>query len=339
MQDFVGVKDVISKSRLRELGERKNGPGLFYLATHGGSIIVNTAMMAWTWGSLWCIPFFLLQGVLINFLYAPEHECDHQTCFKTPWLNQWVARICGFIIFNPSEDHRWGHYSHHRHTQDWDKDIELGGGPFHNVREYLWMLSGMPLIYWKGRQIIRHAAGLADDWYFTPKQAKAAIEHSRWSVAIYVLILVSAIIFQSWWWLYYWIGPFVLMRWTYMLEGGGEHRGLTHQSNTLFNTRTWDTNWFARWLNWNMTYHAAHHTFPSVPFHRLPELQREIELSLGYELPKTSYFRLHYWHLRKLSRGKTEFDISAETEAPLIKVGRLPSGDNKVLTSKDTATI
>jgi fatty acid desaturase len=31
-----------------------------------------------------------------------------------------------------------------------------------------------------------------------------------------------------------------------------------------------------RWLVWNMSYHAAHHTYPSVPFFRLPELDQDI---------------------------------------------------------------
>ena len=327
MQDFVGVKGLISRERLTDLSERRDGPGLLYLAGHVGVIVANGFVMAWTWGTWWCVPFFLLQGIFLNFLYAPEHECDHQTCFKTRWLNLWVARICGFIIFNPNEDHRWGHYSHHRHTQDWEKDIELGDGPFRSAGGYLWMISGIPLMYWKGRQIVRHALGNADDWYLTPGQAKQVVRVSRGLMLGYFLVALSAVVFQSWWWLYYWIGPFALMRWTYMIEGGGEHRGLTHQPNTLFNTRTWDTNWFARWMNWSMTYHAAHHTFPSVPFHRLPELQQEIESSLGFELPKTPYFRLHWWHLKALLQGKDEFDISAETEAELIAAGRLPAAE------------
>ncbi len=328
MLDFVGVKGLIKPERLAELSERRDAPGLLYLASHIGAIAANSVVMTWTWGSPRCVPFFLLQGILLNFLYGPEHECDHQTAFKTRWLNVWVARICGFIIINPNEDHRWGHYTHHRHTQDWEKDIELGGGPITGPWSYLWFQSGMPLIWWKAAKIVRHALlGKADDWYLTPAQSWSVVRVARWLLAGYALVAVSGIVFQSWWFLYYWLGPFVLMRWTYMLEGGGEHRGLTHQPNTLFNTRTWDTNWFMRWMNWNMTYHAAHHTFPSVPFFRLPELQREIEQSLGFELPSTPYFRLHWRNLKAYFAGKTEFDISAEYEAELVALGRLPAAD------------
>ena len=326
MKDFVGVKGVIEPQRLTELSERRNGPGLLYLASHVGVIAANTVAMTLTWGSWWCVPFFLLQGIFINFLYAPEHECDHQTAFKTRWLNVWVARICGFLIINANEDHRWGHYTHHRNTQDWEKDIELGDGPITGVWSYLWFQSGFPLIWGKGAKIVRHAlTGKADDWYLTPAQARAVVRTDRWLLTGYALIVLSGVVFQSWWWLYYWFGPYALMRWSYMLEGGGEHRGLTHQRNTLLNTRTWDTNWFMRWMNWNMTYHAAHHTYPSVPFYRLPDLQKEIEDALGFELPKTSYFKLHWHYLKAYLAGKTEHDLCAEYEAPLIAAGRLPA--------------
>ena len=58
--------------------------------------------------------------------------------------------------------------------------------------------------------------------------------------------------FGSWWVLYFWWGPFSLMRWSYMLQGLGEHTGLTHRPETLFNTRTFRTGFFFRWVNWNI---------------------------------------------------------------------------------------
>ena len=103
-----------------------------YLASHWGAIALNSAAMHYTWGTWWCVPLFLLQGLLINFLYAPEHECDHFTAFRTRWLNEAVAFVCGFLIFNANSDHRWSHYTHHRNTQNWDRDTELARGPDSN---------------------------------------------------------------------------------------------------------------------------------------------------------------------------------------------------------------
>ena len=325
MQDFVGVKGVIPKARLAELSERSNAPAFLYLASHWGAIALNSVAMYYAWGTWWCVPLFLLQGLLINYLYAPEHECDHFTAFRTRWLNRAVAFVCGFFIFNANEDHRWSHYTHHRNTQDWDKDTELGRGPIHTTARYLYYLSGLMLIQHKVPRIFRHALGGADEWYLTPRQRRSVIACARWMVAGYVLVAGSAVAAQSWWPLYYWIGPFVLMRWTYMLQGAGEHFGLTHEPNTLLNTRTFTTNAFMRWLNWNMTYHTAHHTFPSVPFHRLPELHREIEERLGYRLPSAPYFRLHWGHIRRFARGETELDMCARYDERLVEEGKLPA--------------
>ncbi len=42
----------------------------------------------------------------------------------------------------------------------------------------------------------------------------------------------------------------------------------------LENSRTTTTNAIVRWLAWNMPYHAEHHAYPMVPFHKLPDLHR-----------------------------------------------------------------
>ena len=323
MQDFVGVEGVLSKARLQELSQRADGPALGRLAAHFGVIAANTAAMAWTWGTWWCVPFFLLQGVLINFLYAPEHECDHFTAFETRWLNIGVARICGFLIVLPNDYHRWSHYAHHRHTQDWEKDTELERDVMMTPWQYLKVLSGLPSTWDRVSGLSNHALGRCNEWYATPAQKRTMIRSARWHVAGYALVLVSAVLMQSWWPLYYWIGPLVAMRWTYWLQGLGEHGGLTHEPNTLLNTRTLTTSWFMRWVNWNMTYHTVHHTFPSVPFYRLPELHREVEAKLGHQLPSSPYFKLHWRHVRKMLDGATEHDLCDTHTRQVIEAGQL----------------
>jgi fatty acid desaturase len=325
MKDFVGVNGVITPQRLAELSQRKDGPALLYLASHWGAIGLTGWLMYLTSGTWWCVPLFMLQGVLLNYLYAPVHECDHHTAFKTNWLNVWVARASGFLNFNPSEHHRWSHYTHHRNTQNWEKDTELERPPFKSVSDFAVYMSGFTLIKYKLFGIAQHAFLGSDEWYMTPTQRAKVVNAARWHVAGYVLMAASAAVFQSWWVLYYWWGPFVLMRWTYMLQGGAEHTFLTHEPNTLLNTRTFRTNAFMRWVNWNMTYHTVHHTFPSVPFFRLPELHREVEKVLGYELPGGSYLALHWSLFKHLGTGKTELDLCDENTAALVADGKLQS--------------
>ena len=325
MQDFIGVKGVMPKERLSELSERRDGPALFYLASHWGAIALTSVALYFAWATWWCVPLFALQGTLLNFLYAPEHECDHNTAFESRWLNKWVGFICGLLIFNANEDHRWSHYTHHRNTQNWDRDTELARAPMETVGDYLLYLTGVTLIRAKVTRIAKHAFLGAHDWYLTKGQSLAVSRCARWMMVGYVLAVGSAVAMQSWWPLYYWLGPFVLMRWTYMLQGVGEHTGLTHEPNTLLNTRTFTTNWFMRWVNWNMTYHTVHHTFPSVPFHRLPELHREVEERLGFQVPSTPYFKLHWAQIKRFAAGETELDICAAAHRQLIEEGKLPA--------------
>ena len=325
MQDFVGVEGVLSKARLQELSQRTDGPALIALAAHFGAIGANTTAMAWTWGTWWCVPFFLLQGVLINFLYAPEHECDHFTAFETRWLNIFVARLCGFLILLPNDYHRWSHYAHHRHTQDWEKDTELERPVMMTPWQYLKVLSGIPSSLGRFTMLYHHALGRCNEWYATAAQKRMMIRSARWHVAGYVVILGSAAVMQSWWPLYYWLGPLVAMRWTYWLQGLGEHGGLTHEPNTLLNTRTLTTNRFMRWVNWNMTYHTVHHTFPSVPFYRLPALHREVEAKLGHRLPSSPYFKLHWRHVQQMLGGATELDICDAHTRQVVEAGQLRS--------------
>ena len=77
--------------------------------------------------------------------------------------------------------------------------------------------------------------------------------------------------------------------------------------------------------SWRLPYHSAHHTFPGVPFHRLPELHREIEERLGYRLPSAPYFRLHWGQIQRCARGETELDICAGHDEQLVEEGRLPA--------------
>ena len=60
------------------------------------------------------------------------------------------------------------------------------------------------------------------------------------------------------------------------------------------NSRTTFTGPLVRFLAWNMPYHAEHHAFPTVPFYRLPQLQR-----------------LTAPHLRATSPGYRDFTASS----------------------------
>ena len=98
MQDFVGAKGVIPAEQLAKLSERSNWQGLVQLAGHFGAIVVVGWALSLTGSSWLSLPLFMLLGVLLNYLYAPTHECDHFTAFKSRWLNIW-SQGCADLLF------------------------------------------------------------------------------------------------------------------------------------------------------------------------------------------------------------------------------------------------
>jgi fatty acid desaturase len=60
-----------------------------------------------------------------------------------------------------------------------------------------------------------------------------------------------------------------------------EHTGCTEDDDGLTNTRTTVSVWPVRFLMWNLPYHAEHHLYPSIPFHRLPATHRWLRRHLG----------------------------------------------------------
>ena len=254
--------------------------------------------------------------MLINQLYAGEHECYHGTAFRSRWLNDWFGRLFGFLVVYPSDYDKWNHFAHHANTQDWEKDPELyKRKPFTSPWGYLWMFTGIPYFYGHFAAILRQATGDVPDYFLNERQRRLVVLAARWHVVGYVAILAASLAFQSWWAVMFWFGPMVATKWIYWFQGLAEHTGLSHEPNTLLNTRTFRTNAFMRWVHWNMTYHTIHHTFPAVPFFNLPRLHAEVTATYPHPLPEVGYLRCQREILGALLSGRTEHDMVADAEA------------------------
>jgi fatty acid desaturase len=53
-----------------------------------------------------------------------------------------------------------------------------------------------------------------------------------------------------------------------------------------------------RLLMWNMPYHAEHHLYPFIPFHRLAAAHAAIKTQLAYVQP--GYARWHRGYMKEL---------------------------------------
>lgn len=325
MEDFVGRKNLIPRDRMRELTRRSDFRGWVQTISHFGAILLSGAGLYWVLNTpgvsdWWGVPFFIALGVLLNFLFAAQHEYNHYTAFKTRWLNDVFNRITGFLQFYPRDYERWYHFEHHRHTQDWDNDPELisRGGPY-TLWSYLFYLVG--ITYWSGRiqRLFIVASGDTAD-YFTEKQKKKVVAEHRWHLAGYALVAAASFYFESWAAVIYWIAPMFCMKVFQNVQNVTEHTGLTHLPDTVHNTRTIKTWWIFRWMAWNMQYHTAHHTFPAVPFYNLPKLHAELVQHAGYEPPTTGYLAFQYRFIKRLIKGPETRDGETEIDPATAQI-------------------
>lgn len=293
--DHKAIIASLSPAERRELTTRTDVPGLARLALHLGLILAFGALIALK-APYW--PALLLpQGILIVFLFTTLHETIHETAFRTPWINRAVAALCGFLILLPPAWFRFFHFAHHRYTHDPDNDPELMSPKPETFLQYLKYLSGVP--YWTGmaKVVAENAAGRNRDPFVPEKGRLKIVTEARWFLALYALLLAASVTTQSPTLLWTWIVPVLVgqpfLR-AYLLA---EHTRCPHVANMLENTRTTFTTRLVRLLAWNMPYHAEHHSYPAVPFHKLPLFHRIVARHL--RSTENGYVRFH----RKLVRS------------------------------------
>ncbi|KIC39732.1 fatty acid desaturase [Leisingera sp. ANG-M7] len=279
------------------LTARSDAAGLRHLALYLAALAACTAGLALQ------IPFWPLlmvpQGILLVFLFTLSHECTHQTPFRSKWLNEAAGHFCAIAIALPFVWFRYFHLAHHKYTNDPQRDPELehGGRPG-TFGQWLTYLSGWG--YWRAMAatLWRNAFGTINAPYL-PERRHAHVQlEARALLVLYAAALLSLLASPLVLWL--WIVPLLIgqpfLR-AYLLA---EHGLCPPVANMLENSRTTFTNRVVRFLAWNMPYHAEHHAFPNVPFHRLPAFHTFTRAHLKSTSDGYGEFTADY--LRQLSR-------------------------------------
>ena len=221
------------------------------------------------------LPAMALDRITIVTMFAPVDECVHRPAFAIAAANDAVAWIAGALSFYNSTIYYFLAW-HHRYTQD----PELINPMAANWRQYLKEMTGIN--FWLVRAIDypRLALGRANGLPFVPTSARRSIAPS---VSIQLLIYTAgaaSIALGSYRFL-----PAILAQPTVRALLIVKHTGCSRDHNGLTNTCTTLTAFPIRSLMWNMPYHAEHHLYPAVPFHRLPALHRRVGAELAHIAP------------------------------------------------------
>lgn len=319
-------RKLLTPSELRALTERSDTYGWLQMGSHWLAILVVGFLHSLAIGSWWVLITGAVLGVLLNFLYAAQHELSHATVFRTRKLNEIWGRIIGFLMIFPRDFDQVMHFAHHQYTQDWERDGELVREPY-TLTTYLLWLSGVT--YWRNRVtgVIRRARGIIIEPYIKPNEEAKIIRESRLHLLGYGLIAAVSIATQSWAVLTFWIIPMVLTKPVHQLQNTIEHLGLSHEDDILENTRSTRANALIRWLCWQMPYHTAHHTFPAVPFWKLKELNKKIEAQAG-DVHRMGWIEFQIEVIRKLAaKDESQYPMNEVWVVPMSggRMARVPA--------------
>jgi fatty acid desaturase len=276
-----------------ELTTPSDRAGLLHLVGHAGAILLVGALIAMGWWAL--IP---VQGVLIVFLFTLEHEATHKTPFASARLNEWVGRVCGFLLLLPFDWFRSFHLAHHRWTNIEGHDPELEGGKPETLREWLGHVSGLPYWWSQARLVVGLAFGRVRAAYLT----EAALPRM---LVLYGVVLASFWVTPVLFWV--WILPALMGQPALRLYLLAEHGDCPRVADMFANTRTTFTTAVMRFLAWNMPYHVEHHVYPQVPFHQLPRLHKMMRARLKVTAEGYVAFTRGYLE-RRVSRPDTTPD-------------------------------
>ena len=293
---------ILSGADVRVLSVRSDAPGAAQTVLHalliGGAGWLVAVSGPWT-----LLPAMVLLGIAQAALFAAVHETMHLTAFRSRRANMavgWVAALPSLLNWHFYADF---HLAHHRFTQDPARDPELMPMPPSSLDGYLLRVCGVP--YWRMRIRVLAACwrgNLSAFPYLPPARHRVVVRSVRaMSVAAGTAAIASAVLWGPWAPLLFWIGPQLLGQPFLRLYLLAEHTGCTHDRNGLTNTRTILTTAPMRLLMWNMPFHAEHHLYPSIPFHRLRDAHRAVQDRLAVVQP--GYVRWHAGFLRSLRRA------------------------------------
>lgn len=221
------------------------------------------------WGAV------LLVGVLTYFSYTPLHEAAHGNINGSNEKLKWLNDLCGYLVAPliavPYASHRHEHFTHHRYTNQPDKDPD-------------YVVSGMGKGPWQALVTVVKFIWVQNSFFVTRHWGQA----SRKERMIYAIeVLVSAgwrVAFVLWAGQQ---GALTVVLVGYLLGGFFTAYWFAYRPHIPYQdpTRYRNTNslimpawmkpveWF--WLGQNL--HSIHHLFPRVPFYRYHALHREIE--------------------------------------------------------------
>ena len=283
---------------LKNLIQKSDMLGLLHFAIYFIILILLGCLSFVLLGSTWFFPVFLLYAIVFAFSEAAAHELNHDTVFRTKWLNVASHWLVCFLSWREPIYSKYRHLRHHAHTSVIGMDPE---GEAVRTKSVRLMTLEMFTRFFHARihlgAIVRHSLGRIDktDQKIVPKgMFRKMILQSRIFFVGYLTVLGLSLYFQTWLLILFLILPRSLGTFVHDLCARTQHTALAVNNPDLrVTTRTVYLGPVLRFFYWNMNYHLEHHLYQNVPFHALPKLHE----TLKDKLPETPSGLMQAWKL------------------------------------------
>ena len=299
MEENFEYRALLDRDLLRSLQKREDFPSIVHLSLQLGAFVIAIGLVVYVAPvPLMAFLAALALGAIWTALFAPFHECAHQTAFLTRRFNTVGAWLTGIPFGMAPTVYREFHFEHHRYTHDPDKDPELAGpGAFAEWPRaplaWAMMIAGLWLLWLKVRLMFRLALSSSAHTklpppFDDPDLHSTFIRESRIVASVWGVLAILALIgVRGAGWVVFALVPCHVLQAIWLTT---EHKGLPHGGTIISRTRTIYTSTFVQWWLWNMNYHTEHHAWPSIPWHALPAVHQRIAGNLEHE--SWGYLRL-----------------------------------------------
>lgn len=245
---------------------------LFTVAVVAG-FVANLVMFAAGLSPWWLAT--LLYAALTYMSYTPLHEATHGNIHgdhaQLKWLNDFCGYLVAPIILIPYASHTVEHFTHHRYTNQPDKDPDfmlhkMGGGALAFVTtglQFFWLQNSF---FYKR---VWHKALVAERGIYLAEIALAII----WRLAVVVWVAAPGIVALLV--VGYLLGAFFTAYWFAYRPHHPYKDSARYRNTCSMIMPRWmrPFEWF--WLGQNL--HSIHHLFPRVPFYHYHAVHRQID--------------------------------------------------------------
>ena len=274
-----GVK--LDRKTLKSIAARSDKPGLIYLGFWIGSLGITGTCIYLFLGTFWMWPAMFIHGIFLSVpTYSMSHETAHGTAFRTRWLNETVLWISSLVYMEEPLHRRYTHTSHHTFTWWAEKDAQFPFDTPMRLKGWITEISGFGLFRFHVNVFWQLASKNYTDMVrgCTPEQELPKMtRNARLMLLIYITAALLPIL-GFWWPLWLIVVPRFLGAPVMMLFTLIQHAELQENSPSILeSTRSFRTNWLAKFLYMNMNNHVEHHLYPNVPFHSLPDLAEAVK--------------------------------------------------------------